>query len=106
MRQRFAASDIHLIGRIVPGAKLDFGRYIGQVPYSEIPRWMNRAHNFVFLPRWPEPQGRVVAEAALCGCTIIGNDKVGALSFDFDLADPSSYGDVEDSFWDALEALT
>jgi glycosyltransferase involved in cell wall biosynthesis len=105
MRERFRHTDIHLIGRLAPGAKLDFGRHIGHVPYGEIPGWMNRSRNFVFLPRWPEPQGRVVAEAALCGCSIIGNDNVGALSFGFDLSDPAQYGGAEDAFWQAVQAL-
>lgn len=105
MRERFGQTDIHLIGRCTPGVKPDFGRYLGHVSYEEVPRYMNRAKNFVFLPRWPEPQGRVVAEAALCGCRIIGNENVGALSFDMDLADPRSYEGVEDDFWARLEAL-
>lgn len=106
MRGRFGRTDIHLIGRIAPGAKVDFGRHVGFVPYAEIPAWMNRARNFVFLPRWPEPQGRVVVEAALCGCTIVGNSNVGALSFDFDLSDSSQYCDADQSFWDAVEAAS
>lgn len=105
MRERFRDTDIHLIGQAAPGAKIDFGRHIGFVPYAEVPRWMNRAANFVFLPHWPEPQGRVVAEAALCGCTIIGNGNVGALSFDFDLADPFQYGASEQAFWEVVETL-
>ena len=105
MRERFRDTDIHLIGRCAPGVKLDFGRHVGQVPYAEIPRWMNRAKHFVFLPRWPDPQGRVVAEAALCGCKIIANDNVGALSFGFDLADPAQYAGAEDAFWERLETL-
>lgn len=104
MRARYGGTDIHLIGQMAPGVRLDFGRYLGPRPYAEIPRWMNRAVNFVFLPRWPEPQGRVVVEAALCGCRIIGNANVGALTFDFDLADPSHYAGTEDAFWTALEA--
>lgn len=105
MRERFAGADIHLIGRCAPGVTLDFGHYHEHVPYNEVPRYMNRAKNFVFLPRWPEPQGRVVAEAALCGCRIISNDNVGALSFDMDLADPQAYIGVEDEFWTVLEGL-
>jgi hypothetical protein len=66
---------------------------------------MNRAKNFVFLPRWPEPQGRVVSEAALCGCNIIGNENVGALSLGIDLSDPRNYGKEEEKFWMALEGL-
>jgi len=106
MRSRFAGTDIHLVGRLAPGAKLDFGMHVPHVPYAEIPGWMNRAKHLVFLPRWPEPQGRVVTEAALCGCALITNANVGALSFDFDLADPANYRDVEGNFWQALEALT
>jgi glycosyltransferase involved in cell wall biosynthesis len=105
MQERFGHTDIHLIGRCAPGVKPGFGRHLGHVSYDEVPRYMNRAKNFVFLPRWPEPQGRVVAEAALCGCRIIGNENVGALSFDMDLADPQSYEGVEDEFWARLEAL-
>jgi glycosyltransferase involved in cell wall biosynthesis len=103
MRERYGKSGIHLIGNCAPGVKPDFGQYLGPVPYAEVPRYMNRAKHFVFLPRWPEPQGRVVAEAALCGCQIVGNENVGALSFDMDLADPRNYANVENEFWRALE---
>ena len=105
MRERFGHTDIHLIGRCAPGVKLDFGRHLGHVSYDDVPRYMNRARNFVFLPRWPEPQGRVVAEAALCGCRIIGNENVGALSFDMDLSDPQIYVGVGDEFWAVLEGI-
>ena len=88
-----------------PGINIDFGNYLGPVPYDQVPIYMNRAKNFVFLPRWPEPQGRVVAEAALCGCNIIGNENVGALSFGADLTDPSYYKGVEDAFWKKVESL-
>lgn len=105
IRRRFASSNIYLIGKTAPGIEIDFGRHLGHVPYNEVPKYMNRAKNFVFLPRWPEPQGRVVTEAALCGCRIVGNDNVGALSFDFDLSDPTQYVGVEDSFWAHIETL-
>ena len=102
MRARFGARDIVLVGVIAPGTELDFGRHVGPVPYTEIPRWMNRAKNFIFLPRWPEPQGRVVSEAALCGCNIIANHNVGALTLGIDLSDPRNYGNEEVKFWGAL----
>lgn len=105
MRNRFANSNIHIIGKCAPGINIDFGNYLGPVPYDQVPIYMNRAKNFVFLPRWPEPQGRVVAEAALCGCNIIGNENVGALSFGADLTDPSYYKGVEDAFWKKVESL-
>lgn len=105
MRERFRNEDIHFIGRCTPEVTLDFGTYHGHIPYDEVPNFMNRAKNFVFLPRWPEPQGRVVAEAALCGCNLIGNENVGALSFDMDLSDPQNYFGVEDDFWRTIESL-
>lgn len=105
MRARFRNSEIVMIGRCATGVTVDFGRHLGHVPYAEIPRYMNRAKNFVFLPRWPEPQGRVVAEAALCGCQVIGNENVGALSFGMDLADPANYKGVEEDFWSRMRSV-
>jgi hypothetical protein len=67
---------------------------------------MNRAKHFVFLPRWPEPQGRVVTEAALCGCQLITNQNVGATSFPFDIANPANFAGANDEFWDAIEKIS
>ena len=105
MRKQYWDKNIWLLGRVSPDVKLDFGRHVPHVAYDEVPFYMNRAKNFVFLPRWPEPQGRVVAEAALCGCNIIGNENVGALSFDMDLSDAANYTGVEAGFWDRVEGL-
>lgn len=105
MRERFRDADIHFIGKIAPGEKLDFGTYHGSVPYSEIPDFMNRAKHFVFLPRWPEPQGRVVTEAAMCGCQLITNQNVGATSFPFDIANPANFAHASDEFWDTVEQI-
>ncbi|PAW95008.1 hypothetical protein CKK33_16495 [Mucilaginibacter sp. MD40] len=105
MREKFKDKDIHLIGKIAPNIKLDFGTHHGHVSYSEIPRYMNRAKNFVFMPRWPEPQGRVVVEASLCGCNVIGNNNVGALSFDMDLANPENFAGAENDLWLKIEQI-
>jgi glycosyltransferase involved in cell wall biosynthesis len=105
MRERFRDADIHFVGKIAPGEKLDFGTWHGSVPYSDIPLYMNRAKHFVFLPRWPEPQGRVVTEAALCGCKLITNENVGATSFPFDIANLANFAGAADEFWDAIEQL-
>ena len=103
MRRRFGAKEIHLIGKIAKGERLDFGNYLGSVPYHEVPLYMNRARNFVFLPRWPEPQGRVVVEAAMCGCQLIANENVGALSFDFPLSSPGLFRNADQEFWQEVE---
>ncbi|NBY03947.1 MAG: glycosyltransferase family 1 protein [Betaproteobacteria bacterium] len=105
MREQFRDADIHFVGKIAPGEKLDFGTYHGSVPYSEIPKYMNRAKYFVFLPRWPEPQGRVVTEAALCGCQLITNHNVGATSFPFNIGNPSNFSNATEEFWDAMEQI-
>ena len=105
MRERFRDANIVLIGRCAPEVRVDFGTHIAHIPYDEVPRYMNRAKNFVFLPRWPEPQGRVVAEAALCGCNIVGNENVGALSFGIDLSEPANYTDVDANFWRRIEKI-
>lgn len=105
MRERFRDADIHFVGKIAPGEKLDFGTYHGSVPYTEIPSLMNRAKHFVFLPRWPEPQGRVVVEAALCGCELITNHNVGATSFPFDIRNPANFAHAGEEFWTAIEQL-
>lgn len=105
IKEKYKYHNIHFIGKLAPGIKLDFGTYHGHVNYSEIPKYMNRAKNFVFLPRWPEPQGRVIVEAALCGCNIVGNNNVGALSFPFDLSNSKNFKNVEGEFWNKLENL-
>lgn len=105
MREAYHDKNIWLVGRIAPGSQVDFGTHINHVPYADVPRYMNRAKNFVFFPRWPEPQGRVVAEAALCGCNIVANNNVGALSFNMNLADANNYRNVEGSFWQKVEGI-
>jgi glycosyltransferase involved in cell wall biosynthesis len=103
MREKYSHKEIVLVGKIHPGIKLDFGTYLGELSYDQIPQIMNRAKNFVFFPRWPEPQGRVVVEAALSGCKLITNENVGALSFPFDIADPKNVEDSANLFWDDFE---
>jgi glycosyltransferase involved in cell wall biosynthesis len=104
MRDRFAGQEIVLVGAVHPGVKVDFGTHLGKLPYDQIPELMNRAKNFVFLPRWPEPQGRVVVEAALSGCKLVVNENVGATSFPFDIANPENMRDSKRIFWEELEA--
>lgn len=105
LRSNFAGKNIQLLGKSVKGEKLDFGNHLGFVSYEKIPEYLNRTQNFVFLPRWPEPQGRVVVEAALCGCNLITNEMVGAVSFDFNISAPENLIDAEKKFWEKLESI-
>jgi glycosyltransferase involved in cell wall biosynthesis len=93
-----------MIGSNNSGEDLSFATELGFVSYDKLPSYFNRAENFIHLPRWPEPQGRTVIEAALCGCNLITNENVGATSFEFDLTDGENYQDVEKEFWDNVKA--
>lgn len=75
-----------------------------RVPYDELPQIMNQAKVFVHIPDWNEPMGRTVIEAALCGCNLAVNGKVGATSFGFeDIRDPDNYRDSADEFWTTVQ---
>ena len=107
LRERFENSNdkLTIIGNSPSREDLSFANYLGFVPYKEMPGYFNRAINFIHVPRWPEPQGRVVVEAALCGCNIIGNNKVGALSFNFNINNPNNFSDSKGDFWNAIKIL-
>jgi glycosyltransferase involved in cell wall biosynthesis len=91
-----------MIGANNSGGDLDFAEHLGFKAYEKLPKYYNRAKNFVHLPRWPEPQGRTLTEAALCGCNLITNENVGATSFNFDLSNPKNLENVESEFWEKV----
>ena len=106
MKKQFPDGNIVMIGKTKKGEDKKFGKRLGYVPYEEMPTYYNRTRNFVFLPRWPEPRGRAVLEAALCGCNLICNDSVGALSFPFDIRDPKRFSNAEEEFWEIVESYS
>ena len=73
--------------------------------YEDMPAVFGRARRFIFNPRWPEPFGRTVAEAALAGCELQVQGEVGALSFERDLADPGFYLGACTEFWEHVERV-
>lgn len=75
------------------------------VPPDQMPAYFARAKRFVFRPSWPEPFGRVVAEAALAGCDLDVEGQVGALSFSVPPSDLSLYRDAVDEFWGSILEL-
>jgi len=56
-------------------------RVIPEIPHNRIAEVLNTYESFIHLPDWNEPFGRSVAEALLCGCKLIINEKIGFLSF-------------------------
>jgi glycosyltransferase involved in cell wall biosynthesis len=105
MRNMFPEGNVTLVGKQTSKSMSAFGKMIGYIPYERMSEIYNRAINFVFLPRWPEPQGRVVVEAALCGCKLICNANVGALSFPFDLTSVNNYEYGVNEVWQKIEGL-
>lgn len=80
---------------------------IPYVPNKELPKMYSKHEHFIHLPEGIEPFGRTVMEALLCGCKIIGNDNVGALSYDWDYSNIEkvrktlSYASL--GFWESIE---
>lgn len=67
---------------------------------------LSKSQYFFFKPRWPEPSGRVAAEAFLSGNTIISNENVGTFSYDFypeniELA-KKEMANSPDFFWESI----
>lgn len=70
---------------------------------------LGKTKRFFCQPLWPEPSGRLAAEAFLSGCEIIANDRIGTFSFDFY---PNDIGrakremkETPDVFWDRIEQI-
>jgi glycosyltransferase involved in cell wall biosynthesis len=99
LKSKYENENIHFVGDNQVGSDLDFGTYHGKVSAQELALIYNRAKNFVYFPRWLEPQGMVVIEAALCGCNLITNDNVGALSFDFDISSGKNFENSIPELW-------
>jgi glycosyltransferase involved in cell wall biosynthesis len=102
--QHFPRGSVIFIGGDTPDLlKQGDGHWLGAVPGEHMPEILNRTQNYIHVPRWPEPFGLIVAEAALCGCNLIVNDRVGAISWKKDLKDPETYRNTLEIYWDELE---
>jgi glycosyltransferase involved in cell wall biosynthesis len=103
--KRFGPDRLTLAGRDALGEPIQ-GTYLGPQPYDALPELYNRARTFAHLPRWNEPMGRTVVEAALCGCELELNDRVGVRSFpESDWRDPAALEANADRYWQELEAV-
>jgi hypothetical protein len=103
--QNFPRGSVIFIGGHTPDlVKEGDGHWLGAVPGEMMPIILNRTQNYIHVPRWPEPFGLIVVEASLCGCNIIVNDKVGAISWNLDLKNPAIYDRTGDKYWEELES--
>ncbi len=83
----------------------NYGEVIGRIPYEEMPDFLNRVENYIHMPRWPEPHGLIINQAALSGCNLILNDMVGATTHETDPADRAGYENNASEFWVHLEEV-
>jgi len=56
----------------------------GHIPQNKMTDYYNKYKYFIHIPECSEAFGRAVGEAILCGCKVIANNRIGALSYDWD----------------------
>lgn len=102
--ERFGPERMTFVGPNELGAPVQ-GRWLGRVPHERLPAIYNRAATFAHLPEWIEPMGRTPVEAALCGCDVVMNDRVGvATHARTDWTDPEVVARNPARFWEEFEA--
>ena len=80
--------------------------YLGELNTEELIKMYQKVEYFYHRPQWDEAFGRGVIEAYLCGCNLLVNDNIGALSWDWDYG---NYDEIkknvqsEDKFWKIIE---
>lgn len=79
------------------------------VPNHEVLKIMGTTKTMIIQPVWPEPSGRMAAEAFLSGVNILGNENIGTFSFDFypnhpEQAKKEMVQTIED-FWQKIDEI-
>ncbi|MEZ4874298.1 MAG: glycosyltransferase family 9 protein [Flavobacteriaceae bacterium] len=76
---------------------------------KEVLKILGKTKKIMCKPVWPEPSGRLAAEALLSGCEIMGNDRVGTFSFDFYPTDldraKAEMVQAPQNFWNAIDTI-
>jgi glycosyltransferase involved in cell wall biosynthesis len=69
---------------VEPVMELENVEFLGEMDLKDLVKEYQRCEYFYHRPLWKEPFGRSVIEAYLCGCNLLVNDNVGAVSWDWD----------------------
>ena len=79
------------------------------IPNEDVLKILGQSKYFFCKPVWPEPSGRLAAEAFLSGCQMITNDRVGTWSFDFYPDDKErakqEMKETPQTFWDNVRRI-
>jgi ADP-heptose:LPS heptosyltransferase len=79
------------------------------IPNGQVLEILGKTKYFFCQPYWPEPSGRLAAEAFLSGCEMIANDRIGTFSFDFYPTDidraKREMKEAPENFWDAISKI-
>ncbi len=79
------------------------------VPNGEVLEILGKTKQFICKPVWPEPSGRLAAEAFLSGCEILSNNRIGTFSFDFYPNDcekaKAEMLQAPEHFWNAISEI-
>ena len=78
-KQKFTVYGTNRLRREMP-ENISFHNPVANTEVLEI---LGKTKQFICQPVWPEPSGRLAAEAFLSGCEMITNDRIGTFSFDF-----------------------
>ena len=60
--------------------------YIGETKLEDTVKYYQKCEYLYHKPQWEEPFGRTVLEGYLCGCNLLVNSNVGAMSWDWDFS--------------------
>ncbi len=80
------------------GYPVEFVEYLS-VPYKDMPDFLNQYQAVVVAPRMLHAFGRLAIEAMACGCEVITNERVGAMSWPDPLAACRKSDEV---FWELV----
>lgn len=79
------------------------------VPNQKVLEILGETEKFICKPVWPEPSGRLAAEAFLSGCQMLANDRVGTFSFSFYPNHPeqakTQMQQAPENFWTAISEI-